>query len=61
MKITADTITPSQVEDYLATLETAVATIRRLKADIESSSVPPEDAAAIVNETAQYLANFTLQ
>jgi hypothetical protein len=53
--MTADTITTARISELATALDIAAEAMTRLNLDIASSTVTPEDAAAIVNETLKNL------
>ena len=54
--MTKDTITPARIDDLIAVLETAVESMKRLRAFAESGYVTTAEAAAEVEETAKFIA-----
>ncbi len=52
----ANTITPRKVDDLIAALEAALENAKRVKAEIEVGDIAPITAAAILNESARYVA-----
>jgi hypothetical protein len=53
--MTAETITTARISELATALDIAAEAMTRLNLDIASSTVTPEDAAAIVNETLENL------
>ena len=53
--MTADTITTVRLDDLAAALDAACNAVDRLVIDVYRGAISPTEAAAIVNETIDYL------